>query len=110
MTEEAFRRRVAANEALLREANEAIERGVWRDEEHRVVRFRCECAQVECNQAVELTLTDYERVRANGRRFVIAPGHERPEVERVVEQHGAHMVVEKLGEGGSVAEATDPRD
>jgi hypothetical protein len=35
---------VAANEALLREVNEAIERGQWPDEENEQVGFRCECA------------------------------------------------------------------
>jgi hypothetical protein len=90
MDERLLQRKIAANEAVLREANEAIERGLWPGDEDRVVRFRCECAELECNQAVELTTRGYERVRANPRRFFALPGHE-------------------LGEGGELAEAMDPR-
>ena len=102
-------RKIGANEALLREVNEAIERGIWPGDEQRLIRFRCECAEVECNQVVELTLREYEAVRANGRRFALVDGHEWPEAEVVVERHPGYLVVEKPGEGGAVAEATDPR-
>jgi hypothetical protein len=107
--DEATQERVAANEALLREANEAIERGVWPGDGERAMRFRCECAQVECNQAVELTRGAYEAVRKNPRRFILVDGHERGGAETVVERRRGHIVVEKIGSGGDVAEATNPR-
>ena len=103
-------RRVARNEAMLRDANEAIERGLWPGEEHRDVRFRCECSRLECNAVVELDLSDYEHVRQQERRFVMREGHERPDIELVVERHPGYIVVEKRGEAGAVAEREDPRD
>ena len=107
--EEGLQRRVAANEALFREVNESIERGLWPGEEDSVAAFRCECAQLDCNQLVALTPRAYEVVRAHGRRFLVAPGHERPEVETVVETRPGYVVVEKRDEAGRLADARDPR-
>lgn len=101
--------RTGRNEALFREVNEAIERGVWPGEEDEPLRFRCECGRIECNEAVALTIAEYERVRANPRRFVVVAGHEQPEVEDVVEQRPGYLLVEKRGQSGELAEALDPR-
>ena len=107
--DDSLHKKLAANESLLREANEAIARGLWPGNDEQVVRFRCECAQLECNQAVPLTVTAYESIRANPRRFVIVAGHERGEVEIVVDRLRDYVVVEKLGDGAAVAEERDPR-
>lgn len=101
--------KVAANESLFREANEGIERGLWPEEEARPTRFRCECAQLECNQAVLLTVPEYERVRENPRRFFVLDGHQRPGSEVVVERHDGYLVVEKIAAAGRAAERLDPR-
>ena len=108
--DDALERKLAGNEALLRKANEAIERGLWPGVEDRRVRFRCECARLECNQAVELGVPEYERVRSESRWFFVVDGHEQPEAERVVERHPGYLVVEKVEEAGRVAEETDPRE
>lgn len=101
--------RIGRNEALFREVNEAIERGLWPGEDDRA-QFRCECALLECNGAITIRLEDYERVRRNGRRFVVLPGHEVPAAEDIVERGADWVVVEKRGQAGAVAESTDPRD
>lgn len=105
----ALQQRIAANEAVFRQINERIEQGHWPGEEDALIAFRCECARLGCNQLLELTAGTYERVRANPRRFFLVPGHELPDVERVVEQTDDYFVVEKEGEGGAMAEETDPR-
>jgi hypothetical protein len=56
-----------------------------------------------------LTPADYERVRADPRRFVVVAGHEVPDAESVVERHPGYLLVEKVGEAASVAEELDPR-
>jgi hypothetical protein len=104
-----LKQRVAANEAVLREVNEGIERGQWPGEEDQAIGFRCECARLGCNSMVELTVADYERVRSHPRRFVIVPGHELPEAEDIVESEPGYVVVEKRDQAGGVADATDPR-
>lgn len=107
---ERVQRRVAANESAFREVNEAIERGLWPGEESSLVAFRCECASLDCAQLLELTLNEYERVRAESRRFLLVRGHELPDVETVVQTHERYVVVEKRAVAGEAAEASDPRE
>lgn len=102
-------RRGGASEAVFREINEAIERGQWPGDESDQASFRCECARLGCTQIIEMTVADYEVVRANPRRFVVAIGHEQPEIETVVERKGDYAVVEKRDEAAHVARETDPR-
>ena len=105
----ASQRRFAVNEAMFREANEGIERGLWPGEEDKRVPFRCECALVGCAAPVEMTPVEYEHVRSNPRWFVVVAGHEAPGAERVVERHPAYLVVEKVQAAAAVAEELDPR-
>jgi hypothetical protein len=100
---------VAANEAVFREVNEAIERGHWPGEENERATFRCECSRPHCAALISLTPHHYERIRAVSRRFVLLPGHEVPAVETVIEQTPDYVVIEKRGEAGVVADASDPR-
>ena len=101
--------RAGANEATIRDVNEGIERGQWPGEEDAPVGFRCECAQLGCNQLIELSVREYEDIRAHPRRFVVVPGHEAPDVERVIEAGPRYVIVEKLDQAGEVAEQHDPR-
>ena len=101
--------RAGANEATIRDVNEGIERGQWPGEEDTPVGFRCECAQLGCNQLIELSVREYEDIRAHPRRFVVVPGHEAPDVEKVIEAGPRYVIVEKLDQAGEVAEQHDPR-
>lgn len=101
--------RLGANEALFREINEGIERGQWPGEEDSPVSFRCECARLGCNELIELTVREYERVRSNPRRFIVLPGHERLDVEMVVGRTPEYLVVEKVEQAAEHATETDPR-
>lgn len=103
------KQRLASNEAVFRDVNEAIESGRIPAEVHETVAFRCECGELGCNDLIELTVGQYERVRANPRRFLVTIGHERPEVETVVEVQSGYAVVEKRDQAGQIAEETDPR-
>lgn len=107
--EEELEQRIAGNEAVFRQVNEAIKSGQWPGEEELPTAFRCECGQLGCTRMIELTLPEYERVRAHPRRFLLARDHDIPAVEVVVEEHTGYIVVEKSGEAGRLAEATDPR-
>ena len=101
--------RLSANESVFREINESIERGQWPGEEHTLIGFRCECARLGCNELLELSVHAYESVRSNPRRFIVLPGHERPEVEDVVARMPGYLIVEKVAQAGERAEETDPR-
>ena len=101
--------RLGANEAVFREINEGIERGHWPGEEDSPVSFRCECARLGCSDLVELSPRAYEGVRSNPRRFIVLPGHERLDVEIVVERRPGYLIVEKLDQAAEKAVDTDPR-
>jgi len=98
--------RVARNEALFREVNERVE-GLAGDSPR--IDFVCECGDLDCLERLELTRTTYEQVRSDPRRFVVAPGHENPDVERVVARLEGYLVVEKVAEAARVAVEHDPR-
>jgi hypothetical protein len=103
--------RVASNQALFRMANER--RLAWPERQDRDsaegMKYFCECADTRCREQVGMAPDEYEAVRADPRRFVVAPGHVYPEAERVAEEHEDYAVVEKFQKVAHVVEATDPR-
>jgi hypothetical protein len=104
-------RRLARNEALFGDINEEIETIAFRlgsDDDH-VYEFLCECANVDCDLRLPLSLDDYERVRVNPVWFLVAPGHALPEIEDVVDRRGGYDVVEKRGEAAQLVAGLDPR-
>lgn len=74
------------------------------------VGFVCECSRADCTERLNVPLYVYQRVRANGRRFIVVPDHQNEEYERVIEHGGNYLIVEKEGTAGRVAERLDPRD
>jgi hypothetical protein len=98
---------VALNESTFRQVNEGIEEG--RSERDGLVPFLCECGEIGCNAVVELTLVEYERVRAGSRCFVVALGHGAPfdEPQRTEERYA--VVRKPDGPLGELADRTDPR-
>ena len=59
---------------------------------------------------VSLTRREYEAVRADGLRFIIAVNHENPELDRLVAAHERYSIVAKLpGEPARIALDSDPR-
>lgn len=100
-------RQEASAEVNRRRVNEAIERG---ENGGGAAIFVCECGHLGCNTTVELSIEAYEGVRSDFDRFLVAPGHEIDEVDRVVERHPNHLVVVKRRGGPrEIAAATDER-
>ena len=101
---------------------EAQLRGVFRDVNEQIDRmgtvfqiegrrsFICECGNASCMTTIEIPLEEYEDVRGHGRRFLIAPDHENPEVEIVVSRRPGYAVTETfIGDASRIAEDTYPR-
>ena len=108
--------RLAKNEALFREVNERVaeitqEFTAASPEPDVVDGLICECSDPLCLERVgPLTIPEYERVRRDARRFIIAAGHQAPDVERVVEKQKTYWLVEKNeGVPSDVARERDPR-
>jgi hypothetical protein len=105
-------KRKGANEALFRKVNEQILRLTEELEDARqpeTWEFVCECSRLECSERIALSPGDYEAVRVDAARFLVAPGHDDPSIEHVVEKNAGYWIVEKEGPAIAVAEETDPR-
>ena len=87
--------RLARNQVIFREVNERL-RALAETVPDRKAEYLCECSDVQCTDKVELRLLEYESVRARPKTFFIVPGHERLEVERIVDELGSYVVVEKI--------------
>ena len=57
----------------------------------------------------ELSLREYEEIRASPVHFPVKVGHDYPEFERVVAVSDGYAVVEKIGAAAEVAKTLDPR-
>ena len=105
--------RIAQTEALFRDVNERVQEiNDQFDATLSLSEWICECSRATCTYRMELTQAEYETVRANSRRFAVAPSddHVDPRLEWVVERHDRYWVIEKFDVAGDVAAKLDPRD
>jgi len=103
--------RLAKNEAVFREINERVsELAATHGSDEHVYTFFCECSNADCTLQVELTRKDYEAVREHGDRFLVAVGHELPEIENVIERNSSWWVVQKETDAGELVRELDPRN
>ena len=100
---------LARRQTVFREVNENIAEVTRWFAETDYQLFICECSNTACADALEVTADEYASVRAHGARFIVAPGHELDEVERVVGGNQRFSVVEKIGEAAHVALTEHPR-
>jgi hypothetical protein len=101
--------RVARNEVVVREVNEAIEETDTRPASS-FIHVLCECGVEDCERVLAITRPMYERVRSDPRQFVILPSHLISEVEDAVqESDGLLIVAKRRGTPEEIAVRTDPR-
>lgn len=82
------------NQMFLREVNDRIAE-IVRAENDELAEFLCECSNDDCAETLRLSLLEYRGIRSSPNLFVILPGHETLEVDRVVAAHGGFSLVEK---------------
>ena len=66
------------------------------DDRDAPIAFLCECSQLDCRERVHLTPSRFDRIHRDAEVFVLLPGHEIPDVERIVDQEGDYLIVRKL--------------
>jgi hypothetical protein len=98
--------RIAKNEAVFRAANREIERADQAAGGDQVIEVLCECGRRGCGGLITLTVAEYDDVHSQDDRFVVLPGHESTELERVVEERAGYLVVDKFGEAEDIVEDT----
>jgi hypothetical protein len=88
--------RIIENEKLFREVNERVAH-LQANYSGPDPEWVCECADETCFEKVAVSIEDYREIRSHGDWFVIRPGHDKPDVERIVrEEHDGFVVVEKF--------------
>ena len=68
------------------------------DSDAHLFAFFCECSNIDCTLSMPMSLAVYEEVRADPTTFVVAPGHELPEIEEVVRRTPDYQIVRKHGD------------
>jgi hypothetical protein len=102
--------RVARNESTTRQINEDIEHAHRAAAPPEHVRMLCECGRDACDRVIAITLAEYESLRADPRRFVVAHDHVLADLEQVVAHTERYAVVAKReGTAAAVAVEEDPR-
>jgi hypothetical protein len=104
--------RAAHNQGLFRAVNERVrdlnasfslvtKTGEW----------ICECANDDCFEHLQLSADEYETIRQEGTRFLVAASdaHVWPDVEQVTQRYERYWVVEQNGRAGELSKRTDPR-
>jgi hypothetical protein len=92
--------RQARNEGLTRTVNEQVatldSRTAGWAEQGRLFDFHCECGRSDgCDERLQMSLEEYERVRQQQDRFAVVPGHEEDQIEVVVERSERFFLVDK---------------
>jgi len=87
--------RIIENEKLFREVNERVAdmQATFSGPDPEWV---CEYGDETCFDKVSVPIDDYQQIRAHDDWFLIRPGHEKTDVEKVVRRRNGFLVVEKF--------------
>jgi hypothetical protein len=85
----------ARTESLFRDVNERIAESAERFSSQEA-EFVCECGNAACTDRIPASLEDYHAVREDGARFMLVPGHEDVQVEKVVSRRQRYSIVAKV--------------
>lgn len=83
------------NQAILREVNLHIAELEKRLASNSpILQLVCECSESGCATPIAVDAATFVRSRENRSRYFVAPGHERLDIESVVEQRDGYLIVE----------------
>ena len=127
MSESSSERRLAENEVVFRQLNEQVKKSI--DETNQLaadhgqpeyvitqgpkapaLHFYCECSDENCTKRVKINYTEYNEIHKNRDHFVVALGHEVPEIEHVVRKESGYNVVKKYEAPPETVGALRPTD
>jgi hypothetical protein len=106
-----WRQQESEKQARARAANESTARALTPTPAgQHLESFVCECGDRGCTCGIDLTVTEYEAVRAYATHFAVARDHENPESERVIAEGERFAVIETVSrEATKLARRSDPR-
>lgn len=109
MTNASSERRLVENELIFRQQNQRVTAGLdhvtesARSEGRDLLgknpdtplHFYCECADENCHERIVLKPSRHKSLHQNNSQFVVLPGHNIPDIERLVKNTPKYLVVEK---------------
>ena len=88
--------RIGESEALFRAVNEQVESlSETFSNASGEMTIVCECGDQGCVERIEISPDEYREVRADPALFIIKPGHEAADVERVVATTDQYAIIRK---------------
>jgi hypothetical protein len=94
-------RRLVENELMFRSANRKVEQHVTAERtpysgpDQTKLRFYCECSNLDCRSRIIMTADEYHAVSPGRKEFIVIPGHENDDIEKIVKTTKLYCVVEK---------------
>lgn len=115
-------RRLVENQLVFRQANEQVPKDLdsikaAAESEgrnslvHKIdvpLHFYCECSDENCRKRIVMKSSQYKDLHQNNSQFVLVPGHDIPEIERIVQKSDDYIVVEKYRNPPETAEKLKP--
>lgn len=109
MKESVNRRRQVENEVVFKHANEKVNKQVDAIQKSAKsegypelaydndlpLHFYCECADEECQDRISMKQTLYKKMHKNSNQFIVLPGHNVPEIEKIIKTTKQYTLVEK---------------
>jgi hypothetical protein len=103
MMNELSERRLKENEVIFQQANKGVADMITEDDDSDpVVKFYCECSNMDCRERIPLKVSEYLDYHKNQRRFIALTGHEMPAIEKIVTKNKTFSVVQKFGKVPSI--------
>ena len=97
--EDASPRRLRENEEIMESLNRKVEGTLKRfrredgtDPETPMNLF-CECSDLHCRGRIQIRPSRFDELHRDPEQFVVLPGHEIPEIERVAGAEGGYLIV-----------------
>jgi hypothetical protein len=56
----------------------------------------CECSDLGCRERIHIVPRRFDELHRDADQFVVMPGHEMLDIERVVDQEGDYLIVRKI--------------
>jgi hypothetical protein len=85
-----------------REINERIEAVTSIVPRGRKLSLICECGDGDCEEQVEISPEQYQQIRRKLQTFIVAPGHESADSDRVVKSTKGWLLIEKSAHHGGL--------
>jgi hypothetical protein len=112
--------RLVENEIAFRRANsEAVEnlanlKKIAKSEGHEKIigntntplHFICECSDKLCTKRIVIKPSEYKKIHRRKNQFMLTPGHDYPEIEKIVKENNNYIIVEKFALSDKAAKHT----